>query len=52
MAGASNPANIGHAWVKALWVDHAPPPGYERRSYTTRAITHFIRASWHIRLRE
>src|SRR5229473_1842643 len=22
MVGASNPGNIGHAWVKALWVDH------------------------------
>jgi len=22
MAGATNPGNIGHAWVKALWVDH------------------------------
>jgi hypothetical protein len=21
MAGATNPGNIGHAWVKALWVD-------------------------------
>ena len=30
MAGASNPGNIGHAWVKALWVDHVPPPGYDR----------------------
>ena len=23
MAGATNPGNIGHAWVKALWVDQA-----------------------------
>jgi phage terminase large subunit len=30
MAGASNPGNIGHAWVKALWVDHVPPPGFDR----------------------
>jgi len=30
MAGASNPGNIGHAWVKALWVDHQPPAGFER----------------------
>jgi len=30
MAGATNPGNIGHAWVKALWVDHVPPPGYDR----------------------
>lgn len=30
MAGATNPGNIGHAWVKALWVDKLPPPGYDR----------------------
>jgi len=30
MAGATNPGNIGHAWVKALWVDKAPPSGFER----------------------
>lgn len=30
MAGATNPGNIGHAWVKALWVDKSPPPGYEQ----------------------
>jgi phage terminase large subunit len=30
MAGATNPGNIGHAWVKALWVDQMPPPGFER----------------------
>jgi len=30
MAGATNPGNIGHAWVKALWVDHLPPAGFER----------------------
>jgi hypothetical protein len=29
MAGATNPGNIGHAWVKALWVDKVPPTGYE-----------------------
>ena len=28
MAGATNPGNIGHAWVKALWVDHVPPAGF------------------------
>jgi hypothetical protein len=28
MAGATNPGNIGHAWVKALWVDHNPPADY------------------------
>jgi phage terminase large subunit len=30
MAGASNPGNIGHAWVKALWVDQVPPAGFDR----------------------
>jgi hypothetical protein len=28
MAGATNPGNIGHAWVKALWIDHKPPADY------------------------
>ena len=27
MAGATNPGNIGHAWVKALWVDKIAPAG-------------------------
>lgn len=30
MAGATNPGNIGHAWVKALWVDKVAPSGFER----------------------
>ncbi|MGH9770999.1 MAG: terminase large subunit domain-containing protein, partial [Candidatus Acidiferrales bacterium] len=29
MAGATNPGNIGHAWVKALWIDRQPAPGME-----------------------
>ena len=29
MAGATNPGNIGHAWVKSLWIDKAPPSGME-----------------------
>ena len=24
MAGATNPGNIGHAWVKSLWIDRQP----------------------------
>jgi hypothetical protein len=44
MAGASNPGNIGHAWVKALWVDHAPPPGYERPELYDALDYDFIRA--------
>ena len=44
MAGASNPGNIGHAWVKALWVDHVPPPGYERPELYDERDYAFIRA--------
>jgi len=44
MAGASNPGNIGHAWVKALWVDHQPPPGFERTELYTKDDYDFIRA--------
>ena len=29
MAGATNPGNIGHAWVKALWIDKKPAAGME-----------------------
>src|SRR5215472_9412196 len=29
MAGATNPGNIGHAWLKALWIDRQPAPGME-----------------------
>jgi hypothetical protein len=43
MAGATNPGNIGHAWVKALWVDKEVPAGFERSGY--RACDYeFIRA--------
>ena len=44
MAGASNPGNIGHAWVKALWVDHVPPPGFERGGLYNARDYDFIRA--------
>jgi hypothetical protein len=44
MAGASNPGNIGHAWVKALWVDKTPPPGYERPENYHQKDYEFIRA--------
>ena len=44
MAGASNPGNIGHAWVKALWVDAAPPPGFERPDAYDPRDYDFIRA--------
>jgi Terminase large subunit, T4likevirus-type, N-terminal len=29
MAGATNPGNIGHAWVKSLWIDRKPASGME-----------------------
>lgn len=29
MAGATNPGNIGHAWVKALWIDKEAPAEME-----------------------
>src|SRR5260370_449257 len=44
MAGATNPGNIGHAWVKALWVDHVPPPGFERPELYDPNEYDFIRA--------
>jgi phage terminase large subunit len=44
MAGATNPGNIGHAWVKALWVDHVPPPGFERPEWYDPRDYDFIRA--------
>jgi phage terminase large subunit len=33
MAGAGNPGNIGHVWVKALWVDKQPAPGMTVAEY-------------------
>jgi len=44
MAGATNPGNIGHAWVKALWVDKTPPPGYECAEQYDPGDYEFIRA--------
>jgi len=44
MAGATNPGNIGHAWVKALWVDHVPPAGFERAELYDPRDYDFIRA--------
>ena len=44
MAGATNPGNIGHAWVKALWVDHVPPPGFDRPELYDPDDYDFIRA--------
>ncbi len=51
MAGATNPGNLGHAWVKALWVDRVPAPGMDAarpvRSRTTTNL--FTRRSRIIR---
>jgi hypothetical protein len=44
MAGASNPGNIGHAWVKGLWVDQQPPAGFERPDLYDARDYEFIRA--------
>jgi phage terminase large subunit len=45
MAGATNPGNIGHAWVKALWVDRVPAPGMERPDQYDRGDYAFVRAT-------
>ncbi len=44
MAGATNPGNIGHAWVKALWVDQVPPAGFDRPEMYDAGEYDFIRA--------
>jgi phage terminase large subunit len=44
MAGATNPGNIGHAWVKALWKDRVPPPGFEQAGLYDPRDYEFIEA--------
>ena len=44
MAGATNPGNIGHAWVKSLWLDHKPPAGFDRPDLYDPHDYEFIRA--------
>jgi phage terminase large subunit len=44
MAGATNPGNIGHAWVKALWVDHQAPAGFDRADLYKATDYDFIQA--------
>ncbi|MGC1418017.1 MAG: phage terminase large subunit [Candidatus Acidiferrum sp.] len=44
MAGATNPGNIGHAWVKSLWVDHKPPAGFDQADFYDANDYEFIRA--------
>ena len=45
MVGATNPGNIGHAWVKALWVDRRPAPGMDRPEQYDPGDYAFIRAT-------
>jgi Phage terminase large subunit len=44
MAGATNPGNIGHAWVKALWIDKQPAPSMERPEQYDPADYDFVPA--------
>ena len=44
MAGATNPGNIGHTWVKALWIDKKPAPGMDEPEKYDPKDYDFIRA--------
>jgi len=44
MAGATNPGNIGHAWVKSLWIDRQAAPGMENPAEYDPADYDFIPA--------
>ena len=44
MAGATNPGNIGHAWVKALWVDQKAPAAFDQPELYDPDDYKFIRA--------
>jgi hypothetical protein len=44
MAGGSNPGNIGHAWVKKLFIDKKAAPGMERPDLYDPADYDFIPA--------
>lgn len=44
MAGATNPGNIGHAWVKALWIDKTPASGMDHPDQYDSADYEFIPA--------
>jgi len=47
MAGATNPGNIGHAWVKSLWIDKQPAAGMESPECYDPADYDFISARVH-----
>lgn len=44
MAGATNPGNIGHAWVKSLWIDKIPAAGMEEAQHYDPSDYAFIPA--------
>ncbi len=45
MAGATNPGNVGHAWVKALWVDRTAAPGMDRPDQYDPGDYEFVHAT-------
>lgn len=45
MAGATNPGNIGHAWVKSLWIDKNAAENMERPENYDKSDYDFIRAT-------
>ncbi|HXP68049.1 MAG TPA: hypothetical protein VOA88_02090 [Candidatus Dormibacteraeota bacterium] len=47
MAGATNPGNIGHAWVKSLWIDKQPAPGMENPECYDPSDYDFVSARVH-----
>jgi hypothetical protein len=47
MAGATNPGNIGHAWVKSLWIDKQPASGMENPECYDPSDYDFISARVH-----
>ena len=44
MAAATNPGNIGHSWVKSLWIDRQPASGMESPEQYDPADYEFIGA--------
>jgi hypothetical protein len=44
MAAATNPGNIGHSWVKSLWIDKQPAAGMESPEQYDPADYEFIGA--------
>ncbi|HEX5424369.1 MAG TPA: phage terminase large subunit [Candidatus Acidoferrales bacterium] len=44
MAAATNPGNIGHAWVKSLWIDKKPASGMDHPDQYDPADYEFIAA--------